>query len=76
MLAAISPYPWLSDVYLTPVIPDDPLLQVDFELQPEEEAIPLAGGEDSTSTSSESSSQVTLRAKLVLVTLDVAQLAG
>lgn len=25
-----SPYPWEQDTYLTPVIEDDPLLQLDF----------------------------------------------
>ena len=24
------PYPWEQDIYLTPVLKDDPLLQVDF----------------------------------------------
>lgn len=36
MQAAVCPYPWSSDMYLLPVIKDDPLLLFDFE--PLEEA--------------------------------------
>ena len=35
LLAASVPYPWLPEHYMYPVITDDPLLQLDFELSEE-----------------------------------------
>ena len=60
VLTATPVYPWLPDVYLTPVIPDDPLLQVDFEFLREGDSAPI---------SSESSSETSLKAKQVAISL-------
>ena len=31
MTISTPPFPWSDDVYLKPVFPDDPLLQIDYE---------------------------------------------
>ena len=31
MSFSTPPFPWSDDVYLKPVLPDDPLLQIDYE---------------------------------------------
>ena len=36
-MGASPPFPWSDDVYLAPVLPDDPLLQLDVEEEEEEE---------------------------------------
>ena len=44
-MLASTPYPWEQDSYLTPVIEDDPLLQLDFYFESCEENT-LNGRED------------------------------
>ena len=31
MSISTPPFPWSDDVYLKPILPDDPLLQIDYE---------------------------------------------
>ena len=45
LLSTSTPYPWEQDSFLTPMIEDDPLLQLDFYFESCSDKTP-SGGED------------------------------
>lgn len=62
VISATSPFPWSPDAYLIPTVPEDPLLQVDFEPQGEGEGEETSALE-SANMASEGGSEVSLEAR-------------